>query len=58
MQPYLQQRLHEMGWPIPVLEGYRCAIVQAKMMADLGIDASGLAFPGERPRRWRRRKTF
>lgn len=58
MQPYLQQRLHEMGWPLPVLEGYRCAIVQAKMMVDLGIDASGLAFPSERPKKWRRRKTF
>lgn len=58
MQPYLQQRLHEMGWPIPVLEGYRCAIVQAKLLVDLGVDASGLAFPSERPRQWRRRKTF
>lgn len=56
MQPYLQQRLDAIGWRIPVLEGYRCAILQAKMLVDLGIDASGLAFPSDRPSRWRRRK--
>jgi allantoin racemase len=56
MQPYLQQRLHAIGWPIPVLEGYRCAILQAKLLVDLGTDASGLAFPTDRPRKWRRRK--
>jgi allantoin racemase len=58
MQPYLQERLQGLGWEIPVLEGYRCAILQAKMLVDLGVDASGLAFPSDRPRRWRRRKIF
>ena len=58
MQPYLQQRVDAIGWSIPILEGYRCAILQAKMLVDLGIDASGLAFPTERPRKWRRRKVF
>jgi Asp/Glu/hydantoin racemase len=58
MQPYLQQRLDATGWRIPVLEGYRCAILQAKLLVDLGIDASGLAFPSDRPSRWRRRKVF
>lgn len=58
MQPYLQERVEAAGWPIPVLEGYRCAILQAKMLVDLGVDASGLAFPSDRPRRWRRRKVF
>jgi allantoin racemase len=58
MQPHLQQRLDAAGWRIPVLEGYRCAIVQAKLLVDLGIDASGLAFPSDRPSRWRRRKVF
>jgi allantoin racemase len=58
MQPYLQERLDATGWCIPVLEGYRCAILQAKMLVDLGIDASGLAFPTERPSKWRRRKVF
>ena len=47
-----------MGWEVPVLEGYRCAISLAKMMVDLGVDASGLMFPGDRPRQWRKKKVF
>ena len=27
-------------------------------LVDLGVDASGLAFPGERPAKWRRKKVF
>ncbi len=56
LQPYLQKRLTEIGWDIPVLEGYRCAIEMAKLMVGLGADASGLAFPGDPPKRFRRRK--
>jgi len=41
-----------------VLEGYSCAIVLAKLYVDLGVDASGLMFPGDRPRQWRRKKVF
>ena len=58
MQPFLQQRLNEMGWEIPVLEGYGCAITLAKTMVGLGVDASGLTFPGDRPKKWRRKKVF
>jgi len=58
MQPLLQRRLHDMGWEIPVLEGYSCAITLAKAMVDLGVDASGLTFPGDRPKKWRRKKVF
>jgi len=58
MQPLLQKRLSEIGWDVPVLEGARSAIEVAKMLVDLGHDASGLAFPGERPAKWRRRKVF
>ena len=43
---------------IPVLEGYTCAVALAKMLVDLGLSASGLTFPGDRPQRWRRKKTF
>ncbi|MBI3374966.1 MAG: hypothetical protein HY017_24855 [Betaproteobacteria bacterium] len=56
MQPFLQRRLAEMGWEIPVLEGYSCAIAQAKLMVGLGLDASRLAFPSDSPKKWRRRK--
>lgn len=58
LQPVLQQRLNDIGWEIPVLEGYRCAIQLAKLMVDLKIDASGLTFPGDHPKKWRRKKTF
>ena len=52
------KKLAEIGWDVPVLEGYRCAIGVAKSLVDLGVDASGLAFPGERPAKWRRKKVF
>ena len=26
LQPLLQKKLHEIGWDVPVLEGFRCAI--------------------------------
>jgi len=58
LQPFLQKRLNEMGWEIPVLEGYSCALSLAKAMVGLGVDASGLTFPSDRPKKWRRKKTF
>jgi Asp/Glu/hydantoin racemase len=58
LQPFLQKRLDELGWEIPVLEGYSCAIELAKAMVNLGLDASGLMFPGDHPGKWRRKKTF
>jgi Asp/Glu/hydantoin racemase len=58
LRPFLQQRLDEMGWEIPVLEGYSCAIALAKTMVDLGVDASGLTFPSDHPKKWRRKKTL
>lgn len=44
LKPVLQRRLAGLGWDAPVLEGYGCAIAMAKMLVDLGADASGLAF--------------
>ncbi|MFH2074331.1 MAG: hypothetical protein ABIJ57_03145, partial [Pseudomonadota bacterium] len=58
LQSFLQKRLNEMGWELPVLEGYSCAIALAKLFVDLGVDASGLKFPSERPKQWRRKKVF
>lgn len=45
MQPGLQQRLHAAGLKVPVLEGYRCAIEQARSLVRMGLNASPLAFP-------------
>ena len=58
LRPFVQRRLNEMGWEVPVLEGYSCAITLAKAMVSLGVDASGLTFPGDRPKKWRRKKVF
>ena len=58
MRPYLQDRLNEMGWEVPVLEGYGSAIEMAKLLVNLRQSVSGLAFPADRPRKWRRRKVF
>ena len=58
LRPFVEKRLHDMGWEIPVLEGYSCAIELAKVMVNLGVDASGLMLPGDRPKKWRRKKTF
>jgi hypothetical protein len=58
MRPFLQARLDDMGWEVPVLEGYRTAIEMAKLLANLDLSVSGLAFPSDTPRQWRRKKTF
>jgi allantoin racemase len=58
LQPFVKKRLEEMGWDVPVLEGYSCSIVLAKAMVGLGVDASGLYLPGNHPKRWRRKKVF
>ena len=56
LQGPLTERLAALGWDVPVLEGYRCAIAQARLLLQLGLDASGITFPGDPPthRRWRR----
>lgn len=57
LQPHLRSGLEQRGWEIPVLEGYSCAIEQARMKARLGLTVSGLAYPrapATRPRRMKR----
>ncbi|MEA2935870.1 MAG: allantoin racemase [Variibacter sp.] len=56
LQPFLQRRLEDAGWEVPVLEGARCAIQLAKLFVDLGVTASGLMLPSERPKAVRRKK--
>lgn len=58
LQPFLQERLNALGWEVPVLQGYKTAISMAKMMVDLGVTASGLKYPGDNPKMWRRKKVF
>ncbi|MEP7247564.1 MAG: aspartate/glutamate racemase family protein [Gammaproteobacteria bacterium] len=58
LRPFLQKRLEELGWEIPVLEGYSSGIAQAKMLVDMKLSVSGLALPGSATKRMRRKKTF
>ena len=58
LQPVLQKRLAELGWEVPVLEGYSTAITLCKNMVDLGVSASGLVFPSAHPKKFRRKKLF
>ena len=58
LRPFLQQRLKEIGWDVPVLEGYQCAITLAKSLVDLKVCASSLTFPPDRPKKWRKKKVF
>jgi len=58
LKPFIQKRLEEIGWEVPVLEGYSCAIALVKTFIDLAVDASGLNFPSDNPKKWRRKKIF
>lgn len=58
LQSFVQKRLNDLGWEVPVLEGYSSAIALARLFVDLGVTASGLNFPGDRPKQWRRKKVF
>lgn len=54
----MEERLKEIGWEVPVLEGYSSAVAVAKMMVDLKIDASGLTFPSAHPKNIRTKKVI
>ena len=58
LQPFVKEGLEERGWEVPVIEGYTAAIELAKMMINLGVNASGITFPADRPKRRPRRVTF
>ncbi|MDO9435156.1 aspartate/glutamate racemase family protein [Hydrogenophaga sp.] len=58
MQPFLKQRLLALGWDVPVLEGYSCAIELAKSMVNLNISASALCYPDAITQRPRKRVRF
>ena len=51
LQPFIKAGLAERGWEVPVLEGYSSSILLAKLMVDLGVNASGITFMGDHPKR-------
>ena len=53
LQPHIEKGLRERGWDVPVLEGYTASIELAKLMVNLGVNASGITYMGARPARTR-----
>jgi Asp/Glu/hydantoin racemase len=51
LQPYIRDGLKERGWDVPVLEGYTASIELAKLMINLGVNASGVTYMGPRSQR-------
>jgi allantoin racemase len=51
LKPHIEKGLKERGWDIPVLEGYTSSIELAKLMVNLGVNASGITYMGARPKR-------
>jgi len=58
LQPFLQKRLNDLGWDVPVLEGYSCAIEMAKSLVNLKLDVSGLMVPRGHSKMFRQKKSF
>ena len=51
MQPYVQKRLNEIGYEVPVLHSHKCAIELAKALVNMKIKQSKLAFPSTAPKK-------
>ena len=51
LKPFIETGLAERGWEVPVLEGYSSSITLAKLMIDLGVNASGITFMEDHPKR-------
>jgi len=51
LKPHIEKGLKERGWDVPVLEGYTASIELAKLMVNLGVNASGVSYMGARPKR-------
>ena len=51
LKPFIQAGLDERGWEVPVLEGYSSSILLAKLMIDLGVNASGITYMADHPER-------
>lgn len=44
LAPFVRDGLKERGWDVPVLEGYTASIELAKLMINLGVNATGLTY--------------
>jgi len=51
IQPLAQKRLIELGYEVPVLHPYKCAIETAKALVNMKVSQSKFAFPDGNPRK-------
>lgn len=51
LKPFIERGLAERGWEVPVLEGYSASIELAKLMVNLGVNASGITYMSDNPKR-------
>ena len=51
LKPFIEKGLAERGWEVPVLEGYTSSVMLAKLMIDLGVNASGITYMTDHPKR-------
>jgi Asp/Glu/hydantoin racemase len=51
IQPIAQRRLKELGYDVPVLHPYRCAIEMAKALVNMKVSQSKFAFPTGTPKK-------
>ena len=58
LRPFIEKGLNDLGYEVPVIDGYSAGIVMAKMLVDLGVVASGLWLPPDFPKVIRRKKVF
>jgi Asp/Glu/hydantoin racemase len=47
MQPFVQRRLEEIGYEVPVLHSHKCAIELAKALVNMKLKQSKIAFPSK-----------
>ena len=58
LKPFLKKRLLELGWDIPILDGYTAAIGLARFYVDMGLNVSSLMYPVDMPKVSRMKKVF
>ena len=51
IQPLAQKRLKELGYEVPILHPFKCAIEMAKALVNLKVSQSKFAFPSTAPRK-------
>jgi len=51
IQPLAQKRLLALGYEVPVLHPFKCAIAMARALVDLKLSQSKLAFPSTTPKK-------